>query len=1027
MESIAQKKKIYSNNFINGESVNYVLSMLFSFFILIVIKQFFKTFIGLSAEISAIIGFISSEIVLYFVQRFFVYKDKGLNSTLMQIVFSVLGTGIHLGIYQLIKFIFCKNLGAFDFTAWLITFTFVFIINYPYSRILVFDCLDSPNENKNGRIYKLFFENRFIVLSMLIALLGIGFIYSVFKVFPFGDTTVLRMDLYHQYGPLFVELFDRVTNGDSFLYSWISGGGSSFLGNFFNYLSSPLNILIFLFDRDEMSYAITFLVALKCILSAGTFTFFIKKSLKNHSYSSASFGVLYAFSAYFLAYFWNIMWLDGMFILPLIALGIENIINDGKCKLYFFSLIYILFANYYIGFMTCIFSVIYFIAYYFLICDKRSVVDENIIFSDRFSLKKLNNNLFFNRGIKFALTSIIAAAVCASFLIPVYFILTGSSATSGNFPKSFESYFTIFDFIESHFAGLETTIRSSGEDVLPNIYSGIICLLLVPLFVVNKDIKIKDKAVYIALLLFFLFSFNNNCANYIWHALHFPNDLPYRFSYMYSFIMLIVAFKSFTSIKSLGIKEISFVGLFWIAFVAIAQELPTNKISESTIYITIAFIIIWTAVLLIVKKQNTSKLILGILIISVTFCEVIISDTSAFSLAQKQTEYVKNYNTYTDAIENVKKDDDSFYKMELCHLNTRMDPCIYGYNGISTFSSMAYENYSRLQYSLGMYGNRINSYTYNPQTPIYNMMYNIKYLIYNNQETKPSTNLYTRFYETKDTKSIVYENDYFLPISYGVDTSIYSWDVTEGNPFRVQGDFFSLATGLENVFKDVDFVNCEYNGISGNTVTENGTFWIKRISDFGDAEITLNATTNGNVYVYFSSSDIKSVTFKIGEKTINQSIETPYIIDLGYFNAGESATISFESTGADSRDGNFQIYAYSVDQNVLNEGYQKLSDNALKIKKFTDTKIVGNINVKNDCVLYSSIPYDEGWNVYVDGKKADKFEIGNAQLGIQLESGDHEIEYKYSPKGIKYSIPISVITIFGNVIYAFLSKKRKKQ
>lgn len=1027
MESIAQKKKIYSNNFINGESVNYVLSMLFSFFILIVIKQFFKTFIGLSAEISAIIGFISSETVLYFVQRFFVYKDKGLNSTLMQILFSVLGTGIHLGIYQLIKFIFCKNLGAFDFTAWLITFTFVFIINYPYSRILVFDCLDSPNENKNGRIYKLFFENRFIVLSMLIALLGIGFIYSVFKVFPFGDTTVLRMDLYHQYGPLFVELFDRVTNGDSFLYSWISGGGSSFLGNFFNYLSSPLNILIFLFDRDEMSYAITFLVALKCILSAGTFTFFIKKSLKNHSYSSASFGVLYAFSAYFLAYFWNIMWLDGMFILPLIALGIENIINNGKCKLYFFSLIYILFANYYIGFMTCIFSVIYFIAYYFLICDKRSVVDENIIFSDKFSLKKLNNNLFFNRGIKFALTSIIAAAVCASFLIPIYFILTGSSATSGNFPKSFESYFTIFDFIESHFAGLETTIRSSGEDVLPNIYSGIICLLLVPLFVVNKDIKIKDKAVYIALLLFFLFSFNNNCANYIWHALHFPNDLPYRFSYMYSFIMLIVAFKSFTSIKSLGLKEISFVGLFWIAFVAIAQELPTNKISESTIYITIAFIIIWTAVLLLLKKQNTSKLILGILIISVTFCEVIISDTSAFSLAQKQTEYVKNYNTYTDAIENVKKDDDSFYKMELCHLNTRMDPCIYGYNGISTFSSMAYENYSRLQYSLGMYGNRINSYTYNPQTPVYNMMYNIKYLIYNNQETKPSTNLYTRFYETKDTKSIVYENDYFLPISYGVDTSIYAWDVTEGNPFRVQGDFFSLATGLENVFKDVDFVNCEYNGISGNTVTENGTFWIKRISDFGNAEITLNATTNGNVYVYFSSSDIKSVTFKIGEKTINQSIETPYIIDLGYFNAGESATISFESTGADSRDGNFQIYAYSVDQNVLNEGYQKLSDNSLKVKKFTDTKIVGNINVQNECVLYSSIPYDEGWNVYVDGKKADKFEIGNAQLGVQLESGNHEIEYKYSPKGIKYSIPISVITIFGIVIYAFFSKKRKKQ
>lgn len=1027
MESCAQKKKIYSNSFFNGESVNYTLSMFFAFFILIFIKQIFKTYIGLSAEISAVIGFVSAEIALYFVQRYFVYKDKGLNGNAMQIVFSILGAGIHLAVYQLTKFIFTRTVGAFDFTIWLISFTFIFIINYPYSRILVFDCLDSPKNNKNGRIYRIFFDNRFIILSMLIALVGIGFIYSVFKVFPFGDTTVLRMDLYHQYGPLFVELFDRVTNGESFLYSWISGGGSSFLGNFFNYLSSPLNILIFLFDRNEMSYAISFLVALKCVLSAGTFSFYIKKSLKNHSYASASFGVLYAFSAYFLAYFWNIMWLDGMFILPLIALGIENIINKGKCKLYFFSLIYILFANYYIGFMTCIFSVIYFLAYYLLICDKRNVVDENIVFSEKFSFKKLNNNLFFNSGVKFAFTSLLAAAVCASFLIPVYFILTGSSATSGTFPNSFESYFTIFDFIESHFAGLETTIRSSGEDVLPNIYSGVMCLLLVPLFVVNKDIKIKDKAVYIVLLLFFLFSFNNNCANFIWHALHFPNDLPYRFSYMYSFIMLIVAFKTLINIKGLGIKEISFVGLFWIAFIAIAQELPTNKISESTIYITIAFVIIWTAVLLLIKKNNVSKLIMGILIISVTFCEVIIADTGAFSLAQKQTEYIKNYDTYTDAIENVKNEDDSLYKMELCHLNTRMDPCIYGYNGISTFSSMAYENYSRLQYSLGMYGNRINSYTYNPQTPIYNMMYNIKYLIYNNQEIKPTTNLYTRFYETKDAKSVVYENDYNLPISFAVDDEIFAWDTTEGNPFRVQGDFFSLATGIDDVFKDVEYTNCEFNGISGNEVTENGTFWIKRVSDFGDVEITFSAKTNGNLYVYFSSADIKSLTFKIGDKTINQSTETPYILDLGYFNAGESATLSIESSGVDSKESNFQIYAYTVDQDVLNAGYKKLSKNALNITKHTDTKIIGNINLDKDSVLYSSIPYDEGWNIYVDGEKTEKFEIGNAQLGIQLDSGNHEIEYRYSPKGIYYSIPISVITILGITIYDFLIKKRKKQ
>ncbi len=1025
MEITTDNQKVYSNKFINGETVNYIISMLISFFTLVVIKQFFKTFIGLTAGISATIGFICAEIVLFFLERYFVFKDKGLNGNIMQIVFSVLGAGIHFGIYQLTRFIFCKTLNQFEFTAWLITITLVFILNYPYARILIFDCFDKAENKKNGRVYNLFFNSRFVLLSMCIALLGIGFIYSVFKVFPFGDTTVLRMDLYHQYGPLFVELFDRISNGESFFYSWTSGGGSSFLGNFFNYLSSPLNIFIFLFDRDEMSYAITFLVALKCMLSAGAFSYYLKKSLKHHSFASASFGVLYAFSAYFLAYFWNIMWLDGMFILPLIALGIENILNKGNCKLYFFSLVYILFANYYMGFMTCIFSIIYFIAYYFLICDKKSVVDETLIFSDKFSLKKLNNNLFFNRGLKFALSSLLAAAVCASFLIPIYFILTGSSATSGKFPGSFESYFTIFDFIESHFAGLETTIRSSGEDVLPNVYSGIICLLLVPLFVVNKDIKIKDKAVYIVLLLFFLFSFNNNCANYIWHALHFPNDLPYRFSYMYSFILLIIAFKALIHIRSLGIKEIGFVGMFWIALICVAQELPTNKISESSIYITIAFVIIWTAILFLIKKENISKIIIGVLLISVTFCEVIISDTGAFNLAQRQTEYVKNYDTYTDAVDYIEESDKSVYKTELCHLNTRMDPCIYGYNGISTFSSMAYENYSRLQYSLGMYGNRINSYTYNNQTPIYNMMYNIKYLIYHNQEIKPSTNLYTKYYETNDKESLVYKNDYFLPISYGVNPLVLTWDTTEGNPFEVQGDFFSLATGLNNVFKEVNYSSCDYRGLSGDEVTHNGTYWINRLSDYGDADITLTAATDGNMYLYFSSSDIKSITCKFADNAINQNVETPYILDLGYFKEGESATVSIECSSSDKKECAFEIYAYSVNENVLNDGYKKLSENSLDVTKHTDTKIEGKVHVDEDCLLYSSIPYDEGWNVYVDGEKVEKLQVGNCQLATEISAGDHEIEYKYIPKGIKYSVPISALTILGIVIGVLLKKKQK--
>ena len=133
---------------------------------------------------------------------------------------------------------------------------------------------------------------------------------------------------------------------------------------------------------------------------------------------------------------------------------------------------------------------------------------------------------FLNRCARFAGFSLLAGGLCAVTLLPTYFLLRGSSATSDSFPTTFESYFTIFDFLTSHLSALETTIRSSGDDVLPNIYCGVLPLLLVPLYLINRHISLREKAVYIVLLLFLLFSFDNNAMNFIWHAFHFPNDLP---------------------------------------------------------------------------------------------------------------------------------------------------------------------------------------------------------------------------------------------------------------------------------------------------------------------------------------------------------------------------------------------------------------------------------------------------------------------------------------------------------------------
>lgn len=1006
-----------TNKFINGETVSYTLMATVSLFILFSIKQILKVFIGIGVTPSCIIAFLVASIVSFIIERKYVFGKKILSSNIKQIIFFVIRIAVNFGFYKLAEFGFFNMLDMPISFAWFIAIVTSFLFNYVYDRTLIFDCGYDAVSVKQSKTYKIFYKNRYVFLTTVLATACIAVIYVIFSVFPFGSITVMRMDLYHQYGPLFAELYDRIVEHKSLLYSWITGGGSSFLGNYLNYLSSPLSFLIFLFDKEDISYAITFIVAFKCILSATSFSYYLKKSFNKDNYFLSVFGILYAFSAYFLAYYWNVMWLDAMIMLPLIALGIEKIFKTGDIKLYTVSLVILFFANYYMGYMCCIFAVLYFFVCFINTYSNDGKLNENAVYEKKYSTKALMNNVFINRGVKFAFASIIAALICAITLVPVFMILKNSSATSGTFPQTFKSYFDLLDLITSHFALLETTIRSSGDNVLPNIYTGILTFILLPLFLVNNKIKLKEKATYVVLIIFFVFSFNNNCAEYIWHAFHFPNDLPYRYSYMYSFIIAVMGYKTILNFKGIKVKDIAYTGLAIISFVIVCQKFLTNKMTNSTIYATIIFVTLWCGFLFLLKNKNAQKKTVSFVLVTFILCETIISSIVGLPLNQDNKNYKENYKTYTDAINYIDNKDSGFYRTELCYLNTRMDPAYYGYNGISVFSSMAYESYSQLQSSLGMQSNKFNSYTYNTQTPVYNMMFNIKYLIQTDVSLAPSSNLYKKIYTTSDKKSNVYESKYNLPIAYCVNSKIDDWVTDEGNPFEIQSDFVKLATGYSNLFKPVEYNSTDFDAVSGDDVTENGTYWLEKSdssSNYGTETVSLSPTIDGNLYLYVKSSDLKTITVN-SEKVsdITQSMEDAYILDLGYHNKGDEVLVSLDASTMESESTSFDFYCYTADDTVVKNMYNSLAGNSLNVESYSDTTIKGTVNAKENCYLYSSIPYDDGWSVYVDGKKAETFEIGGTLLAIELTPGQHKIEYKYFPVGFLYGIIISAVTVFG--------------
>ena len=889
--------------------------------------------------------------------------------------------------------------------------------------------------DKKQSIFKRFFSNNAYCWLACGCTIGVMMlVYYCYDLFPFGETTILRMDLYHQYGPLFAELYDRVTGLKSFLYSWQTGLGSPFLGNFFNYLSSPSMIIMLILGHENMPEAIAGMIIAKAALAAASFTYYLKKSQVRHDFTTAAFGILYAMCGYFIAYYWNVMWIDAMVYFPLVILGIENIINHKNPRVYIAFLALTLLSSYYMGYMTCIFSVIYFIVYY--IGFRNEPYDLRIPYTlDKngnkvYTLKnKIIGSNFLRSGFTFAFASVAAAGLVAVSLIPTYFILKNCSATSGTFPEDFKSYFTIFDFLANHLSSVDPTIRSSGEDVLPNVYCGIATLILVPLYLFTKSVNIKEKVAYVGLLGVLYFSFNLNVLNYIWHGFHYPNDLPYRWSFMYSFILLVLAYKAFTRLNEFGGRAILGAGMGVIGSIILIQEIGSKNVEEVTVLISIIFVVTYCLVFALMKDKKYQQSTVAVLLLCCVIGELACANTDRYNMDQPKSSFTGDYSDFRalkSELDELSGDD--MYRMDLTYNRARMDPAWYGYNGVSTFTSMAYEKMSNTQSDLGIYGNYINSYTYHLQTPVYNMMHAMKYVVNNDTDVTVESDYFNEL--MTQGKFTAFENKYYLPIAFGVNSDLENWYSDLTNPFIVQGDWFEYSTGVSDVFGMMSIDEVQYYNM--NEITsglDTGDIYYTKTGE-GDGELTfiLKTEEEKHCYLYVNSRDFDNITIVKDDNEYNQATDEPYIYDLGVVTPEEDVRVKITIT--DSEYGYIDFFPYYVNDDALSKGYEILKSRQLNITSFEETKITGNVTLEDDCMFFTSIPYDSGWTVKVDGAEIaeeDYVALNDAYLCFNMSAGEHTVEISFMPDGLVLGLCVSVFTVFALIIASiFFAKRRKK-
>ena len=633
---------------------------------------------------------------------------------------------------------------------------------------------------KNKRSFE---EKLPLLLAFALPILIMLGIFAGKEIYPFGNRCFLRTDLYHQYVAFFENFAERVRNGQSLSYAWEIGLGSNYLALFAYYLSGPMQLLAFLIPEGSIIEFITALIVLKIGLCGLSMAWYLSKRFNTRHIGITFCGVCYALSGYMAAYSWNVMWLDVLWLTPVVLYGLELLVEKNKPFLYCISLGLAILCNYYIGIMLCIFLVFYFICRMLCLPEKTPF--------KQYLLKIFNFGLF----------SLLAGALAAVLIVPAAFALQGTASADSSFPKKIQNYFALLEMLARHMVVVDV---ETGLNHWPNLYCGVGVFLLVPMYFMNRDVHFKEKMANILMIGFMLLGFNTNALNFIWHGLHYPNSLPCRQSFLYNFVLLVMCFEGIRALPKLPKGKL--LGTMWgsIALIMILEVIcDPEEIPYYACYATILFICLYAFVFYLHKVRKADSVTAAALGICLLIIEMGLNTAVTSVSTVDRSEFTRYDKSYDELIAATGEPEGSFYRMERNSLRTKNDGPYFGYRSASIFSSTTYAKISNLYKKIGLEGNT-NAYAFNGATPLIHSLLSVKYRI---SDTKlPDSPLYQEKASALDAKmgiSYLYENTYTLPLGFLVPADMPELWTMSGNPIKVQNSFVNLSTGLGNVLNSV--------------------------------------------------------------------------------------------------------------------------------------------------------------------------------------------------------------------------------
>lgn len=800
--------------------------------------------------------------------------------------------------------------------------------------------------------------------------------FALTGVWPFGRNSALVIDGVHQYLGFYEELQTQLGKG----LGWTFSGhamGYNFFSLFSYYLCSPFNLLVLLLMQFlYVNEAVTIAVLLKIGLTGVCMAWYVEKKYPGKLHIAVCAGCMYALSNYILGYYSNLMWLDCVMIVPLLVWSLEELVRNGRWKMYTAVLAYGILTNYYMGFMLCVFSVLYFLAVW-IGADHMKVI---------------------RSGIRFAGASFLAGGLAGIILLPAVSAVAGTpAAKQAGLPTGTDVYGSLWEQLNRMLLD-SFPYATSGDQSSVNLYCGCAAIFFVVLFFLNREIRWRRKLAAGGLLVFYFAGFHIPVLNLLLHGLHRPVGLPNRFAFLFIFLLIRAGAEGWAETEQMGRKAFAVGTATAILFCAVIGVWTGNlKVLGSAGLILLYFSLLAevTGFYRVNGSEDPEKpKICGSDSLrknwTVLLCLFLLAEIGLHGIASICNTGSAGRTRYVESGEELKqvmamKSDRDSYRADIVNPILRNEELLFGLNGVSMFSST---NTAAMQTWMEKMGfeTGANRFQYNGSTEVMDMLLGVKYVACRNNIGMDTP--YARTYHGRHFD--LYENVRALPAAYLVDDGIRDFSLNGRNPFEVQNELLG-SMGYGNVFQMQDVAAPEFQPKAIETAFE----------------IPLKGGEHG--YLWISGTEPSTVN--VDGRMQQYDDWNNRLLDLGY--SRQDRIVSVKVTKHITK-----ALLGTVTQEKLDQIYRNLSQNTLQMQDRT-----GQIRADRDGVLFFPCFYDRGIRILVDGRPADTLDL-KGMLGVPVTAGTHRVVFAYEVPGLKTGAACSAVCL---AVLLILPGKRRKQ